>query len=166
MPTKVLRENAVNQFPVPTAKRCLDLFRHVHLVLLVLLAGPAYTADFQERQLQDCRARAARDARTEAGAKAMLADCAKRFPVPQPTAPSAPTDEDCRRKGLVRIELFGEATCGADHQNRPCTEQEFAEWKAAEVSPAVCKRRGDTWSEKAKLCFKKGHFFGPTVCKR
>jgi len=96
----------------------------------------------------------------------MLADCAKKYPVPQAATKPAPTDEECRRQGMILVELFSGPECGVDHQNRPCTNDELAAWKQAEVSRAVCTKRGDNWSEKARLCFRKGEFLGPSLCKR
>jgi hypothetical protein len=139
--------------------------------LLAVAVGPAISNQSQERQLLECRAQAAREARTEAGTKAMLADCSKRFPQVRPPAPPPPTEEECRRQGLVRIELFTGVTCGVDHHNRPCTADELEAWKTAEVSKTTCTKRGDSWSEKEKLCFKRGPpgstlSIGPPICKR
>jgi len=166
MPTKVFCNNGIKQHTVLSAKVSRNFFWNFHFILLLSLATPVGANQSNESLLLECRAKAARDAGTDTGAKAMLADCARRFPRAQTPTPPAPSEEDCQRQGLVRIEMFSGPTCSIDHRNRPCTAEELGKWKDAEVPKTACAKRGDSWNEKLRLCFRKGEFFGPPVCKK
>lgn len=137
--------------------------RHSPIALLVLLVACRGAHAAPPRTLEECRATAAREARTEAGAKAMLWDCSKKFAIPEP---AAEVDErECAALGKVFEpgRIVG-PKCTFDPAERPCTAEDMAINAEAQVSKAVCDARGDSWSAAQKLCFKRGRLAMTVVC--
>jgi len=116
--------------------------------------------------LDECRVQAAREAKTEIGARVLLADCAKRFPnTPVPPEPSV-AEEECRRQGKSYSpeRLIG-PKCSDDPSQRPCTAEDIAFNAAAQIPKKECEERGGSWSEKQKLCSTAGRPPMIILCK-
>lgn len=106
--------------------------------------------------LQECRAAAARDAKTETGARALLADCAAKFPaVVQPVSELG--EQECLAKGMVyEPGRFVGSKCQEPYQVPTCTPHDLAENARARLSKSACTARGDSWSSATRLCNPRG----------
>ena len=126
-----------------------------------LIAGSAPVAVAGPKTLEECRMQAAREARTEAGATAMLADCGRKFAPPK-VEPADYPEAECLRLGMdYNPNRWIGPKCAADP---PCTDEHKAHNARAKaelaarqkVTKAVCSERGDLWDHKSKLCHKRG----------
>jgi len=125
------------------------------LLLLLFASLPAHAAE--PKSLVECRAVAAREAKTETGARALLADCAKRFPEQPRPQEKELTETECLRQGKFYRELFiGPQCLDEDPFQRDCGPSELAYNARRRVSKGECAKRGDAWDTKAKLCYPKG----------
>lgn len=104
-----------------------------------------------------CRTEATRTARTEVGAKAMLADCARRFPTPAPPAAEEFSEAECPRQGKFFTGAYiGPKCVDEDPFQRPCSPSELAYNAERRVSKSQCASRGHLWDQKSRLCFPPG----------
>ena len=135
------------------------------LLLILLLILPVSVHAAGPKSLLECRTEAARQAKTEAGARAMLADCAKRFPESASPQPRELSETECLRQGKFYREVFVGPKCvDEDPWQRVCEPSELAHNARSKVSKAECKKRGDIWHEKGNFCQTQGSMPFVFVC--
>jgi hypothetical protein len=124
-------------------------------IVAVLTTGWAYTSFAGPTNLEDCRAQAARDARSDVGARAALLDCSRKFSK-LIEVPSEVSEVDCVRKGwYYEPNVMAGSKCMA-----PCTSDERVRNRAVRdqfearqrVPEDTCLKRNDRWDADSKLC--------------